>query len=166
MKLIPLISLGAVSLLFLGCTDVQANGQAEPSPAVTQSTSSPEPNAETSSTPVAQATENRTGTFVAAEHPTEGMVRIVTENGDRYLEFDETFRSDSGPDLYIILHRAGEPPVSGIQEQDYVTLAPLQSTTGTQRYAIPADVNLDDFNSAVVWCRMFNATFGYATLGN
>jgi hypothetical protein len=50
MKLIPLVSLG-ISLLFLGCTDVQANGQSDPSPGVTQSTSSPEPNAETSSSP-------------------------------------------------------------------------------------------------------------------
>lgn len=166
MKLISLVSLGVVSFLVLGCTGVQADSQsAAPSPVVTQAESSPTA-AEANPTQVAQATEVKTGTFVDAEHPTEGMARIVTENGDRYLEFDETFRSDSGPDLYVILHRAGEPPVGGIQEQDYVTLAPLQSTTGTQRYAIPADVNLDDFNSAVIWCRMFNATFGYATLGS
>jgi hypothetical protein len=178
MNYLSLISL-SVSLLVLGCTGVQANNQADPAPVAAQTevssaassptasspaASSPAVSVEASPTQVAQAEAEITGTFVSAEHPTEGMVRIVTENGDRYLEFDETFRSDSGPDLYVILHRVGEPPVSGIQEQDYVTLAPLQTTTGTQRYAIPADVDLEEFNSAVIWCRMFNATFGYATL--
>ncbi|MBD1995625.1 DM13 domain-containing protein [Leptolyngbya sp. FACHB-541] len=165
MKLIALVSFGVVSLLVLAGTNAQADTQTA-APSLAAQVKSLPITAEASPIQIAQATATKTGTFVAAEHPLEGMVQIVTENGDRYLEFDETFRSDSGPDLYVILHRAGEPPVSGIQEQDYVTLAPLQSTAGNQRYAIPADVNLDDFNSAVIWCRMFNATFGYATLGN
>ncbi|MGG6263673.1 DM13 domain-containing protein [Leptolyngbya sp. AN03gr2] len=35
---------------------------------------------------------------------------------------------------------------------------------GAQTYEIPADVNLNDYKSAAIWCRRFNATFGAATL--
>ncbi|NEQ63853.1 MAG: DM13 domain-containing protein, partial [Moorea sp. SIO4A1] len=48
--------------------------------------------------------------------------------------------------------------------QDYVTLARLQKFSGAQRYAIPDDLNLDEFGSVAVWCRRFNITFGYASL--
>lgn len=37
-------------------------------------------------------------------------------------------------------------------------------TSGAQRYALADNVNLADFRSVAVWCRKFNATFGYAPL--
>lgn len=119
------------------------------------------------STPVAQMTQKsaNSGSFKAAEHPTQGKVSIVTEKGKRFLEFDQTFKSDSGPDLYVILHRSDAPPQYGIKQKDYVSIARLQKTSGTQRYNIPDNVNLADFRSVAVWCRKFNATFGYAPLG-
>ncbi|MEO1467319.1 MAG: DM13 domain-containing protein, partial [Cyanobacteria bacterium J06633_1] len=68
-----------------------------------------------------------------------------------------------GPDLEIILHK--DPVVeSSIAEADYISLAPIESFTGTQRYEVPADVNLDDYGSVSVWCEEFNVTFGYAEL--
>ncbi|NJN29942.1 MAG: DM13 domain-containing protein [Synechococcales cyanobacterium RM1_1_8] len=109
------------------------------------------------------AVPSRVGQFVAAEHPTEGMAKIVMENGQRYLEFDSAFRSDDGPDLFVLLHRDRSP--SDYNEENYISLGRLQSTNGTQRYAIPAGVSLQDFQSAVIWCRAFNATFGFAPLG-
>ena len=122
----------------------------------------------TASTTVAQAMQGTaadSGTFKAGEHPTQGTVRVVTEKGKRYLEFDQSFKTDNGPDLYVILHRSDAPPVSGIKKKDYVSIARLQNTSGVQRYAIPNNVNLADFRSVAVWCRKFNATFGYAPLG-
>lgn len=106
------------------------------------------------------------GSFVAAEHPTKGTARIVTENGKRYLEFDRAFKSDQGPDLYVILHRAAAVPKGGLKEQDYVTLSRLQKVSGAQRYAIPKNLDLANYRSVAIWCRMFNATFGYAPLAS
>ncbi|QDL09867.1 hypothetical protein DP113_19960 [Brasilonema octagenarum UFV-E1] len=37
-------------------------------------------------------------------------------------------------------------------------------SNGEQRYPIPAAINVSNFKSAVIWCRMANATFGYAPL--
>jgi hypothetical protein len=104
------------------------------------------------------------GSFQAAEHPTKGNARIIQEGGRNYLEFDQSFRSDSGPDLFVILYRDGTVPKSGIRESDYVNIAPLKSTSGSQRYLVPERVNLADYKSVAIWCRQFNATFGFAPL--
>jgi Electron transfer DM13 len=104
------------------------------------------------------------GTFVKGEHETTGTAKIVTKQGKSYLEFDQAFKTDQGPDLYVILYRQPQVPISGIAEKDYVSLGKLQKVTGTQRYAIPATLKLADFSSVAVWCRKFNATFGYAAL--
>ncbi|CAN1211406.1 DM13 domain-containing protein [Tumidithrix helvetica PCC 7403] len=107
-----------------------------------------------------------TGSFVKAEQPTQGGVRIITENGKNYLEVAENFKtSDQGPDLQVILYRTANPPESGIKESDYVILGKLQKFSGAQRYEIASNVNVKDFGSAAIWCRKFNATFGYAKLG-
>ncbi|NEU74783.1 DM13 domain-containing protein [Hassallia byssoidea VB512170] len=122
----------------------------------------------TASTTVAQATQGTatdSGTFKAGEHPTQGTVSVVTDKGKRYLEFDQSFKTDNGPDLYVILHRSDAPPITGIKKKDYASIARLQKTSGAQRYALPDNVNLADFRSVAVWCRKFNATFGYAPLG-
>ena len=100
--------------------------------------------------------------FVSVSHPTSGAARIVEVKGQRYLEFDEAFLSDDGPDLFVLLHREAVPESYG--EQDYVNLGRLQQLAGTQRYAIPTDLDLQTISSAVIWCEDFNVTFGYATL--
>jgi hypothetical protein len=102
------------------------------------------------------------GEFVAGEHPTKGAVAIVKENGKQYIEFSDQFKSDSGPDLYVLLHRQAKP--DQYKKDDYVSLGKLQQVKGSQRYMIPADAKLSDYQSVVVWCRKFNATFGYAPL--
>ncbi|MBU7586271.1 MAG: DM13 domain-containing protein [Nostoc sp. TH1S01] len=104
----------------------------------------------------------KSGSFVKGEHVTQGNARIITENGQTFLEFDQNFKTDNGPDLLVILHRQQKPKIYGITEKDYVSLGRLQKTSGTQRYAISDDIKIADFASAAIWCRTFNATFGYA----
>jgi hypothetical protein len=105
------------------------------------------------------------GSFVTIEqdHATTGQARIVTEKGQRYLEFDANFDTARGPAVEVVLHRS---PAVGVKlkEGDYVSLAPLKSFTGAQRYLIPANVDLSNYKSVAIWCEEFNVTFGYAPL--
>ena len=105
------------------------------------------------------------GNFVTVEqdHPTEGQAQIVEENGTRYLKFDANFTTARGPDVNVVLHRNSSVPVN-LQEENYLTLAPLQSFDGAQQYLIPNELNLDEYQSVAIWCKEFNVTFGYATL--
>ncbi|MCY7275727.1 MAG: DM13 domain-containing protein [Phormidesmis sp. CAN_BIN44] len=105
------------------------------------------------------------GTFVAAEKPTVGTARIVVENGQRYLVFDSAFQtSDQGPDLHVVLDPSNKPPAQYQDPTQYINLGKLQKFAGEQRYPIPATVDLSKFKSVGIWCRMANATFGYAPL--
>lgn len=113
-----------------------------------------------------QSADSKEGTFVAAEQPTSGTARIVTENGQRYLELDGAFKtSEQGPDLHVLLDTTEKPPQTYQDQSSYVNLGKLQKFSGTQRYPIPAAIDLADYKSVVIWCRMANATFGYAALG-
>ncbi len=100
------------------------------------------------------------GTFVGVDHPTQGNARIVTKEGKNYLVLNDAFKSDDGPDLFVLLHRAQVP--QSYAKQDYVSLGRLQKAKGKQWYEIPAGVDPSAYKSAVIWCRQFDVTFGYA----
>lgn len=155
------------ALLFVGCTTKEATNQpsANPNP-VAESVS-------TSTESVASVKANvvKSGTFISGEHPTSGIVRLITKNGKSTLELDQSFKtSNMGPDLVVILHRfnnvlgSTKPPYYPLKEGDYVILASLKNFNGSQSYPIPNSVNLANYKSAAIWCRKFNATFGTATL--
>ena len=112
-------------------------------------------------TPGAKAA-SQWGSFVGGDgHDVSGAAKIVEENGQRYLELDSAFRTDSGPDLFVLLHEQATP--TSYSPDSYVNLGRVQALDGAQRYAIPADVDLDAIKSAVIWCQQFDVTFGFAT---
>ncbi|BAZ66193.1 hypothetical protein NIES4106_09400 [Fischerella sp. NIES-4106] len=119
------------------------------------------------------STVTKSGNFVSGEHTTQGTARIITKNGKSFLELEQSFKtSNSGPDLVVILHRSDnvigstKPPSYSLKKGDYVILGRLQKFSGAQTYAIPDNINLAEYKSAVIWCRKFNATFGAAKLSN
>ncbi len=99
--------------------------------------------------------------FIGDAHDASGAAKVVEVEGQRYLEFDADFRSDDGPDLFVLLHREAVP--TSYSADNYVNLGRIQALDGAQRYAIPADVDIASIQSAVIWCQQFNVTFSYAT---
>jgi hypothetical protein len=168
-KLNQLVLMGVTS--FLASAAVSVSGYAAGVPANPSSNA----NAVNSSIPTGsnavvaqnQTTAIMSGTFVAAEKPTTGVARIVRQNGHSYLELDSAFSaSDQGPDLHVLLSPSEKPPqtYSSQQSGSYVNLGKLQKFKGAQRYPIPDSIKLENFKSVSIWCRMANATFGYAPL--
>jgi hypothetical protein len=105
------------------------------------------------------------GSFVAGEKPTTGTAQIVSEGGHNFLELDEAFStSDQGPDLHVLLDPAQTPPKTYEDMNSPINLGKLHSFNGTQRYPIPDAIDPAQYKSVVIWCRMANATFGYAPL--
>ncbi|MCM0593053.1 MAG: DM13 domain-containing protein [Gloeotrichia echinulata DVL01] len=149
MKLKHLVSVAIIPFVMLGCAQQAASNKIE-----TQT-----PSATTIASSVVES-----GKFQAGEQPTQGKVNVITKNGKRYLEFDQGFKTNEGPDLFVILYRSEKPPISGIKDQDYVSIARLQKTSGTQSYVLAKNIKLEEFKSVAIWCRKFNATFGYAAL--
>lgn len=113
-----------------------------------------------------QTTVAFSGTFVAAEAPTTGTAQIVETGGQRYLVLDSAFSTtDQAPDLQVLLETSDVPPASYSNFGTFVNLGGLQNVKGEQRYPIPNAINVSQFKSVAIWCRMANATMGYATLG-
>ncbi|MDJ0708247.1 MAG: DM13 domain-containing protein [Leptolyngbyaceae cyanobacterium MO_188.B28] len=104
----------------------------------------------------------KSGSFIGVAHSTSGTATIFKQDDQRRLELGNNFSTDSGPDLFVLLHRSSNP--ESYRSEDYLSLGRLQQIRGSQRYLIPADANLENYNSVVIWCRRFNVTFGYATL--
>jgi hypothetical protein len=48
---------------------------------------------------------------------------------------------------------------------EWLELLLSRSYRGVARGLIPGNVNLGQFHAAAIWCRRYNATFGYASLG-
>lgn len=170
MKLKNILLIGLVYFLTIGC---QKGVSVTQPPDTSPVASAPSAVAQTQDTPTPPSNIVKSGTFVAAEKPTEGAVKIVTKNGKSYLELDRAFKtSDQAPDLVIILHRSDDilgstkPPAYSLKEGDYAIVAPLAKFTGAQSYPIPDNIKLDDYKSAAIWCRKFNATFGVAKLSS
>jgi hypothetical protein len=168
------VLIGLTALMLVGCASETTKNQASKSsasvaPDTSVLTTQPAAIAQTMSATTPKIV--RSGSFVSGEHPTQGTARIIALNGKFFLELDQGFKtSDSGPDLVVILHRSSQvlssthPPAYPLRSTDYVVLAPLRQFSGAQRYAIPDKVNLANYQSAAIWCRQFNATFGAAQL--
>ncbi|MGH2766343.1 MAG: DM13 domain-containing protein [Actinomycetota bacterium] len=106
------------------------------------------------------------GPFISLEHQTTGgAVVLETEDGRRFLRFED-FETSNGPDLLVYLSAkepAGTDDWRGY-DQDFVDLGPLKGNVGNQNYRIPAGVDLDRYSTAVVWCRRFTVGFAAAVL--
>lgn len=99
------------------------------------------------------------GAFVSREHPTTGQAVVLGNGtGQRFLRFED-FRTDNGPDLavYLVNSSAG-----GVDE--FIDLGKLKGNSGEQNYEIPNDVDLDLYDTVLIWCVRFSSPFGEARL--
>jgi hypothetical protein len=105
------------------------------------------------------------GTFSSRNRYTVAGRATVLEldDGSRTLRLED-FRSTNGPDLFVYLTVADEADSDAALDADVVDLGVLRGNIGNQNYAIPADTDLDRYDTVVIWCRRFSSGFGAADL--
>ena len=110
------------------------------------------------------------GTFQKAKYKGAGTFKIYKDGDVTRLHLSEDFASNpKAPDLYVVIGNATNP-ISGkenpypLAEDEYVTVAELTSAMGAQDYEIPADIDLSEDSSVIIWCKEVNATMSYAPL--
>jgi Electron transfer DM13 len=104
------------------------------------------------------------GHFRSLEHESSGRALVLRlPDGRQFLRLEDLDTSD-GPDLRVYLSAAAA--TSGHTEfgREFVDLGALKGNQGDQNYEIPAGVNIDRFESAVVWCRRFAVGFAAAPI--
>ncbi len=116
------------------------------------------------STASAEPVALTTGEFRSLDHGTSGTATVYElADGSRVLRFED-FETDNGPDLRVWLSTADAASDEGAFDDEYVDLGALRGNVGNQNYELPADLDLDRFQSVVVWCRRFSSGFGVSPL--
>ena len=135
-------------------------------------TATPTPGSQPSSTPGSPAPAATpegpgvlaAGTFEDGEpgHDGSGGVEVQRLADGSLNVFISSLSVTNGPDLFVVLSR---DPGGDYADGDLV-LEALSANHGNQNYAIPAGTDVSQFRSVVIWCRAFDVTFAYATLGD
>ncbi|MEZ4668664.1 MAG: DM13 domain-containing protein [Anaerolineae bacterium] len=107
------------------------------------------------------------GSFIAidAVHKAEGSATIYDVDGQQVLRF-ENFSVTNGPDLHVILSKITPTDTFGGVGDDMIDLGKLKGNIGNQNYDIPAEVDLSQYQSVVIYCVPFGVVFSSAGLIN
>ncbi len=105
-----------------------------------------------------------TGEFVSVGHTGSGQVKLIDLGGDAgsVLRF-ENLDVSNGPDLRVYLSKNGDVTTSK-NLGDFVELGQLKGNKGNQNYVIPSSINVDQYNSVVIYCKPFKVVFNTANL--
>jgi hypothetical protein len=107
-----------------------------------------------------------TGTFIHANpsdpiHYGRGKVSVY----DRAVFLEPDFEVGPGPAFHVYLvPKAPIRASSDMKDVMFVDLGRLRSFKGSQRYAIPAGVDLAKFPSVIIWCERFGVLISPADL--
>lgn len=106
------------------------------------------------------------GTFIHAD-PSDpvhyGSGRVSVYEKAVFLESD--FKVGPGPKYHVYLvPKANVRKAEDVKDSMFVDLGRLRAFEGSQRYAIPADVDLKQFPSVVIWCEAFGVLISPADL--
>ena len=106
------------------------------------------------------------GTFIHA-NPSDpvhyGKGRVSVYEHTVFLEPD--FEVGPGPAFHVYLvPKASIRSTSDVKDLMFVDLGGLRAFKGSQRYPIPAGVNLKDYQSVIIWCERFGVLISPADL--
>ncbi len=98
-------------------------------------------------------------------HKGSGTATVyLLEDGSHVLRFED-FRVTNGPDLRVLLSKAADIANKGeFQQYEYVELDRLKGNIGNQNYVIPADLDISEYGSVVIYCKPFHVLFSVAPL--
>jgi electron transfer DM13 len=106
------------------------------------------------------------GTFIHANpsdpvHYGKGQVSVY----EKTVFLAPDFEVGPGPAYHVLLvPKAGIRDSGEVKDAMYVDLGGLRAFKGSQRYAIPAGVDLGKYPSVVIWCERFSVLISPADL--
>lgn len=108
-----------------------------------------------------------TGRFVGEAHKTSGRATIYKHpDGTRLLKLTD-FATSNGPQLHVLLvdgHNPGSSKDFSLTAVANIDLGDLKGNQGDQSYQLPAEAELQKFNTVTIYCERFHTNFGSATL--
>ena len=101
------------------------------------------------------------GQFQGADdfHFGRGQAQLIETAPGRYTLRFEDFSVRNGPDLFVYL----SPNEDGYADAA-VSLGELKATDGAFNYEVPPELDVSQYESAIVWCKSFSVLFAVAPL--
>jgi len=105
------------------------------------------------------------GNFYDLAHHGMGTAAIYQyEGGSHVLRFED-FEVLNGPDLHVYFSTVDPvPDTVGLALEGGIDLGLLKGNIGNQNYELPADLDLSQYRSVVIWCEPFRVPFNAAPL--
>lgn len=103
---------------------------------------------------------------VDGSHYGIGDVKVlVDDQSQRTLFFDDVELSN-GPDLFVYLSKksAFQGAISGEDPGEFFNLGALDFTMGSFSFDIPDEVDLTEYITVIIWCKLFAVGFTWAVL--
>ena len=101
-------------------------------------------------------------------HYGEGNASIFRDQtGAALIHLEGDFKVGPGPKFHVYLvDHDSVRTAADVKNGKWIDLGQLRAFEGSQNYAIPADVNLADYKSIVIWCETFGVLISPATIEN
>ena len=95
----------------------------------------------------------------------EGDWQIVEESGAFFIELSDNFRAKQGPDVKIFLSPTPAADVTGDNAVNgSVLVKQISDFDGSARIAIPAGIDVNQFQSLVFHCEAYSKLWGSSKL--
>lgn len=117
--------------------------------------------------PAGAPTVVKSGAFRDADavHRGSGTATLYAlPSGEHVLRL-ENLDVTNGPALVVYLAQHPSPQsADDVTDRGFVNLGELKGNVGNQNYPIPGDVDIEGYDSAVIWCELFGVLFSPAAL--
>lgn len=89
-------------------------------------------------------------------HPASGDVRLIRTPEETIVRY-ENYEGTNGPDLYVYLAK-------DLDAEEFVDLGRAKGNKGNINYSVPDDIDIDEYQYVMTWCRAFGVLFDYALI--
>jgi hypothetical protein len=106
-----------------------------------------------------------TATLYNVDKVGEGTAKIYQlPDGSRMIRLENFFVSINS-DLEIRLSQLAAPKSTDeVEKAPFKTVAPLKATVGNMNYDVPADIDLSQYKSIVIWCEITRNAYAAASI--
>ena len=89
-------------------------------------------------------------------HPATGEVRLIRSPEQVIVRY-ENYDGTNGPDLFVYLAK-------DLEASEFVNLGRAKGNMGNINYEVPDDVDIDEYQYVMTWCKAFGVLFDYAEI--
>ncbi len=107
----------------------------------------------------------KSGTWTEKSYEVKGKWSIVKADDQYKIVLNDYFKTKNAPDLKIFLSKKSKGDLkSSNATKEAVFVSKLKSAKGGQEYVIPADVNIEDYQSIIIHCEEYSVLWSAASL--